>query len=119
MRAHDLEGIVAKRLADPYELRVRWLKMKKSRLFAERGEGRPVRRAADRAFGRQAVKPYSGPPMTLGNAASARVHLIVWCKGCGHRVEPAPAEQAQRYGAEMPIPKWRERLVCSRCGSER
>ena len=25
---HDLEGIVAKRLADPYEPRVRWLKIK-------------------------------------------------------------------------------------------
>jgi bifunctional non-homologous end joining protein LigD len=28
MCAHDLEGIVAKRLADPYEPRVRWLKIK-------------------------------------------------------------------------------------------
>ena len=28
MRAHDLEGIVAKRLADPYDPRVRWLKIK-------------------------------------------------------------------------------------------
>jgi hypothetical protein len=38
--------------------------------------------------------------MTLGNAAAARVRLIVWCKACGHRVEPDPAEQAERYGAE-------------------
>ena len=30
MCAHDLEGIVAKRLADPYEPRVRWLKIKNS-----------------------------------------------------------------------------------------
>jgi len=28
MRTHDLEGIVAKRLADPYEPRTRWLKVK-------------------------------------------------------------------------------------------
>jgi bifunctional non-homologous end joining protein LigD len=28
MRAHDLEGIVAKRLQDPYGPRVRWLKIK-------------------------------------------------------------------------------------------
>ena len=28
MRAHDLEGIVAKRLADPYRSGVRWLKIK-------------------------------------------------------------------------------------------
>jgi hypothetical protein len=36
-----------------------------------------------------------GPPMTLGNAAAARVQLIVWCKACGHRAEPDPAEIAQ------------------------
>ena len=28
MKAHDLEGIVAKRLDDPYISRVRWLKIK-------------------------------------------------------------------------------------------
>ena len=28
MRAHDLEGIVAKRLKDPYDPRVQWLKIK-------------------------------------------------------------------------------------------
>jgi ATP-dependent DNA ligase len=28
MCAHDLEGIVAKRLADPYAPRTRWLKIK-------------------------------------------------------------------------------------------
>jgi hypothetical protein len=37
--------------------------------------------------------------MTLGNAAAARVRLIVWCKACGHRAEPDPAEIAKRYGA--------------------
>ena len=55
--------------------------------------------------------------MTLGNAAAARVRLIVWCKACGHRAEPDPAEIAQRYGAETTVPECRERLVCSRCGS--
>ena len=54
--------------------------------------------------------------MTLGNAAAARVRLIVWCKACQHQVEPDPAEQARRYGAEMPVLEWRERLVCSQCG---
>jgi len=39
------------------------------------------------------------------------------CKACRHRVEPDPAEQAERYGAEVPVLKWRERLVCSACGS--
>jgi hypothetical protein len=40
----------------------------------------------------------------------------VWCKECRYQVEPDPAEQAGRYGAETPVPEWRERLVCSRCG---
>jgi hypothetical protein len=39
--------------------------------------------------------------MTLGNAAAAHVRLIVWCRDCGHRVEPAPAEMASRYGSEI------------------
>jgi hypothetical protein len=65
-----------------------------------------------------AMKTPSGPPMTLGNAAAACVRLIVWCKACGHQVEPEPAEMADRYGAETTVPKWRERLaVCSACGS--
>jgi len=55
--------------------------------------------------------------MTLGNAAAARVRLIVWCKTCQRRVEPDPADQAERHGAETPGPEWRERLVCSACGS--
>jgi DNA-directed RNA polymerase subunit RPC12/RpoP len=63
------------------------------------------------------LKSRPGPPMTLGNAAAARVRLIVWCKACGHRVEPSASEMAERYGAETTVPDWRERLVCSRCGS--
>ena len=62
------------------------------------------------------MKPYRGPPMTLGAAAAAQVRLIVWCKGCGHQVEPDPAEMAARYGAETPVLDWREKLVCSKCG---
>jgi hypothetical protein len=62
------------------------------------------------------MKSDPGPPMTLGNAAAARVRLIVWCKGCQHRGEPDPAEMAARYGAETPALGWRERLVCSKCG---
>jgi hypothetical protein len=54
--------------------------------------------------------------MTLGNAAAARVRLIVWCKSCQHQLEPNPAEQARRYGAETSVLTWRARLVCSRCG---
>jgi len=44
------------------------------------------------------MKSDTGPPMTLGNAAAARVRLIVWCKTCQHQVEPDPAEMAERYG---------------------
>ena len=62
------------------------------------------------------MKPYRGPPMTLGAAAAAGVRLIVWCKECQHQVEPDPNEMATRYGAETSVLDWRERLVCSRCG---
>ena len=55
--------------------------------------------------------------MTLGNAAAAKVRLIVWCRDCGHQVEPDPAETAARYGADTTVPDWRERLVCSKCVS--
>jgi Zn finger protein HypA/HybF involved in hydrogenase expression len=55
--------------------------------------------------------------MTLGNAAAARVRLIVWCTECQHQVEPDPVDMAARYCAETPVLDWRERLVCSKCGS--
>jgi len=55
--------------------------------------------------------------MTLGNAARAHVRLIVWCTACQHQVEPDPVEMAERYGADMAVPDWKERLVCSKCGS--
>jgi hypothetical protein len=55
--------------------------------------------------------------MTLGNAAAARVRLIVWCKACGHQAEPDPDEIAYRYGAETAVLDWRARLVCSACSS--
>ena len=55
--------------------------------------------------------------MTLGNAAAARVRLIVWCKACQHQVEPDPAEMTRKYGAGTSVLEWRERLVCSRCGA--
>jgi hypothetical protein len=41
----------------------------------------------------------------------------VWCKACQHQVEPDPAEMAARYGIDTSVLDWRERLVCSRCGS--
>ena len=39
MRAHDLEGIVAKRLADPYDPSVRWLKIKNPSYSQKEGRG--------------------------------------------------------------------------------
>jgi Zn finger protein HypA/HybF involved in hydrogenase expression len=57
--------------------------------------------------------------MTLGGAAAAGVRLMVWCWECRHQVEPDPAELARHYSAETPVPDWRERLVCSHCGSRR
>ena len=39
MCAHDLEGIVAKRLADPYSPRVRWLKIKNPDYTQKEGRG--------------------------------------------------------------------------------
>jgi len=37
------------------------------------------------------MKSEAGPPMTLGNAAAAKVCLIVWCKASQYQVEPDPA----------------------------
>ena len=55
--------------------------------------------------------------MTLGGAAAAGVRIIVWYKACQRQVEPDPAELAERRGANVSVPEWRERLVCSSCGS--
>jgi hypothetical protein len=57
--------------------------------------------------------------MTLGGAAAAQLRFIVWCKDCQHQVEPDPAEMAARYGVETTVLDWRNRLVCSRCGSRK
>jgi hypothetical protein len=54
--------------------------------------------------------------MTVGSAAEAGLRLIVWCRGCGHQVEPDPIQLAERYGTERRVLDWRERLVCAKCG---
>jgi hypothetical protein len=56
----------------------------------------------------------SGPPMTLGRAATAKVCLIVWCRDCQHQVEPDPAEHAARYGAELPVGQAAQMLAVRR-----
>jgi hypothetical protein len=53
----------------------------------------------------------------LASTCAVRVRLIIWCKACGHPVEPDAVEMAERYGADIPVLGWRDRLVCSRCGS--
>ena len=63
------------------------------------------------------MKSPPGLPMTLGNAAVAHVRLIVWCKVCGHQVEPDPAELAERHGADVTVRGWCKRLACSKCGN--
>jgi len=54
--------------------------------------------------------------MTLGQALAAKVRLIVWCKECGHRVEPDVVEQVARYGGHTTVIDWAGRLRCSACG---
>ena len=51
MRAHDLEGIVAKRLVDPYDPRVRWLKIKNPDYTQKEGRGDLF----NRSWGRRAA----------------------------------------------------------------
>jgi hypothetical protein len=46
------------------------------------------------------VKSAPGSSVTLGNAAANHVRLIVWCRACGHGVEPDRAKMAARYGAD-------------------
>ena len=53
--------------------------------------------------------------MTLGQALAAKVRLIVWCKTCQHRAEPAVADQVARYGGDTTVIDWASRLRCSAC----
>ena len=58
-------------------------------------------------------------PATLGTTAKAHLLLRVWCKDCRHEVDLDPADLAERYGADLPVPEWAARLTCSQCGSRR
>jgi hypothetical protein len=40
------------------------------------------------AIMRQKRSEGESAPMTLGQALAAKVRVIVWCKGCGHRPSP-------------------------------
>ena len=56
-------------------------------------------------------------PATLGSTAKAGLLLRTWCNRCRRWVDIDPGEQAARYGADLPVPEWAARLVCSQCGS--
>ena len=55
-------------------------------------------------------------PLTLGQALTAGVPVITWCKQCEHEFEPDVAELVARYGAKTTVADWAKRLRCSRCG---
>jgi hypothetical protein len=46
------------------------------------------------------------PLLTLGQAAAARVRLIVWCRACQHRFEPDTAALAEEHGAATTVLVW-------------
>ena len=62
------------------------------------------------------MNSYSDPPATLGSTA-AGVRIIVWCKACRHQAEPDAAAVAARYGADLSVLDWKDRLRCSECDS--
>jgi bifunctional non-homologous end joining protein LigD len=64
MCAHDLEGIVAKRLDDPYESRVRWLKIKNPDYSQKEGRGDLFNGRRQRPWKRE--EPYHGKPTPGG-----------------------------------------------------
>ena len=46
----------------------------------------------------RALPTWGNPPAGEGVGPKFAI-LIVWCKACGHQVEPDPAEMARHYGA--------------------
>jgi len=62
------------------------------------------------------VKSAPSRPATLGGTAGAGTRIVVWCRSCHHQVEPDPVEMARRYGGDVSVLDWKERLVCSKCG---
>jgi hypothetical protein len=106
-RIRTLKAIVAKIRQEPARPELR---RHRSNM---RTRGPPRENAASKRQGKAKL----GPPMTLGGAVAAGVRIIVWCRDCSHQVEPDPSDQARRYGETMSVLDWRDRLVCSRCGS--
>jgi hypothetical protein len=89
--------------------------------------------------------PFGEPRLRRASRLRREPHGFAGCRDCRHQVEPAtaslraaesgtsadpaaklltepsqmasPAEMARRYGSDIPVPEWPERLVCSHCGS--
>jgi hypothetical protein len=61
-------------------------------------------------------REHSSQALTLAQALTAHVRLIVWCKGCGHQSEPDLATQVAQHGSGMPVPDWARLLRCTECG---
>jgi hypothetical protein len=55
--------------------------------------------------------------ITLGNAANAKVRRSCGARRAAIRSSLMLPQMAERYGANTAVPEWRERLVCSACGS--
>jgi hypothetical protein len=41
------------------------------------------------------------------------VRIIVWGKACGYQTELDPAAMVGRYGADVPVLVWWDRLLCA------
>src|SRR5215472_16134560 len=68
------------------------------------------------AFSARQMKPYTGPPPTLGStgAAGARIIMVPW-------VQPSRRARPRRdgcsVGADTTVPDWAGMLMCGKCGS--
>jgi ATP-dependent DNA ligase len=82
MCTNDLEGIVAKRLADPYEPRIRWLKIKNPDYTQKEGQGELCwsaqgyrrRSASSMLTSRATVMARKNGPMTDSRLARLRAN---------------------------------------------
>ena len=64
------------------------------------------------------MRPYLGPPATLGTTLAAGLDLWGDCSGCRRHVHVDTAQLgvlADRYGRDAPLPDLIRRLVCSDC----
>lgn len=60
--------------------------------------------------------PHRGPPPRLGDQ-QAGFYTEIECEKCRHCVVLDAPPLVAKYGAEMPLPALRAKLVCSKCGA--